>query len=236
MGLQLKTSPHGYSPNANVVAERGHYPFGEVWYETGQTDKWKFTSYERDAESDLDYAVHRYYSYRIGRFQTTEPCALTSSACSGATVSLRLFNPAQQSPAETNLYTYVVNNPLNRTDPEGLQWGCPWWDPWCGRGECHGYGRACWPGGGWGWAYFGFPVCREIRRKTPQWPGGSICPTGYKFIEEWECVGGAGCLPICLYVLRSKYTRECLAKADRVRCFGTIWPATSVFCHCCKKI
>ena len=27
----------------NKVGERGHYPFGEVWYESGQTDKWKFT-------------------------------------------------------------------------------------------------------------------------------------------------------------------------------------------------
>jgi len=137
-------------PDGSKCYDADYYPFGgERVYLNNCPDNYKFTGYERDAESDLDYAVHRYYSYRIGRFQTPEPCALTSSACSGATVSLRLFNPAQQSPAETNLYTYVVNNPLNRTDPEGLWWGCPWWDPWCGRGECHGYGRACWPGGGW---------------------------------------------------------------------------------------
>jgi len=129
-----------------IIGQQGHCPFGEMRYKTGQTDKWKFASYERDAESTLDYAVHRYYSYRIGRFQTTEPCALTSSACSGATVSLRLFNPAQQSPAETNLYTYVGNNPLNRTDPLGLQWWCFWGpcDPWGGFYGGGGWLAQCW--------------------------------------------------------------------------------------------
>src|SRR5215475_12027974 len=33
-----------------VVAQLGHYPFGESWYNTS-SDKHQFTSYERDAES-----------------------------------------------------------------------------------------------------------------------------------------------------------------------------------------
>ena len=44
----------------------GHLPFGESWYETGATDKWQFTTYERDgAESGLDYAVNRYYGSNV---------------------------------------------------------------------------------------------------------------------------------------------------------------------------
>jgi hypothetical protein len=39
-----------------VARTFGHYPFGEVWYETGTASKWKFTSYERDSESANDYS------------------------------------------------------------------------------------------------------------------------------------------------------------------------------------
>jgi RHS repeat-associated protein len=33
----------------------------------------KFTSYERDTETGLDYAFARYYSSRLGRFLFTDP-------------------------------------------------------------------------------------------------------------------------------------------------------------------
>jgi len=49
----------------NVNRTFGHLPFGETWYETGTAFKWKFTSYERDSESGLDYAVHRYDASRL---------------------------------------------------------------------------------------------------------------------------------------------------------------------------
>ncbi len=42
----------------------GHLPFGDTWYETGMTDQWKFTTYERDGESDLVYAIYRSYTSR----------------------------------------------------------------------------------------------------------------------------------------------------------------------------
>ena len=46
--------------SGNVIRSFGHFPFGEVWYETPATDKWKFTTYERDSESGLDYASARF--------------------------------------------------------------------------------------------------------------------------------------------------------------------------------
>src|SRR5262249_19603884 len=46
--------------NGNDVGQRGHFPFGETWYETGTTTKLKFTSYERDAQSGNDFAMARY--------------------------------------------------------------------------------------------------------------------------------------------------------------------------------
>jgi len=97
------------------VGERGHYPFGEVWYETGQTNKWKFTrstraahsgqaSYERDNESALDYAMFRYDSTRPGRFMTPDPVAGSIA-----------------DPQSLNRYAYTRNDPVNLVDPLGLE-------------------------------------------------------------------------------------------------------------------
>ncbi len=93
--------------NGNPVRTFGHYPFGEVWYETGTTSKWKFTSYERDAEGN-DYALARIYANRQGRFLSPDP--LTGS----------LSNPQS-----LNRYGYSQNDPMNLRDPSGLVtvWG-----------------------------------------------------------------------------------------------------------------
>jgi RHS repeat-associated protein len=53
--------------SGNVQYGGTHFPFGEG----GVSDKWAFTSYERD-ESGLDYAMFRYYSPRIGRFMSAD--------------------------------------------------------------------------------------------------------------------------------------------------------------------
>lgn len=98
--------------NASGVVSRtfGQFPFGEVWYETGTANKWKFTSYERDNESGLDYAVFRYNSPRLGRFTSPDPLA----------GSIR-------SPQSLNRYAYVGNDPINKIDPLGLKMFPDWW-------------------------------------------------------------------------------------------------------------
>ena len=68
----------------------------------------KFTGYERDSESGLDYARARYYSNIQGRFVSPDP--LLSSG-----------NPAF--PQSWNRYTYCLNNPQVLVDPNGLIWG-----------------------------------------------------------------------------------------------------------------
>jgi len=62
----------------------------------------KFTGYERDAETGLDFAQARYFSSTEGRF-TSADSLLGSLA----------------NPQSLNRYAYVVNNPLNSTDPTG---------------------------------------------------------------------------------------------------------------------
>jgi RHS repeat-associated protein len=101
------------------IGEQGHFSFGESWYSVSTTTKWQFTSYERDSESVLDYAMFRYQNARLGRFMTPDPLALLTS-CTGPKLTLRPFDPATQTPQEANLYSYVANDPINRTDPMGL--------------------------------------------------------------------------------------------------------------------
>jgi RHS repeat-associated protein len=86
-----------------VVGEQGHYPFGEFWYSSSTTTKWRFTSYERDAESANDYAIFRYHSNRLGRFLTPDPLAGSIA-----------------SPQSLNRYPCAVNDPVNLVDPLGL--------------------------------------------------------------------------------------------------------------------
>jgi RHS repeat-associated protein len=64
----------------------------------------QFTSKERDAETQLDYFLARYYSPVQGRFTSVDP------QNSGA------FAPDPQS---WNGYAYARNNPLKYTDPDG---------------------------------------------------------------------------------------------------------------------
>jgi RHS repeat-associated protein len=90
--------------SGTVVGEQGHYPFGEFWYSSSATTKWRFTSYERDSESGNDYAIFRYHSNRLGRFLTPDPIAGS------------VFNPQS-----LNRYAYVTNDPVNLIDPFGLQ-------------------------------------------------------------------------------------------------------------------
>lgn len=89
--------------SGNVAAQSGHFPLGETWYDTSTTTKWKFTSYERDAESGNDYAMARYYVNRLGRFNAPDPIAGSPS-----------------DPQTLNRYAYVRNDPMNGTDPTGL--------------------------------------------------------------------------------------------------------------------
>jgi len=70
-----------------------------------------FTGKERDSESGLDNFGARYYSSSMGRFMRPDPDNAGASA---------------HIPQSWNAYSYVLNNPINATDPTGL-W-CVWED------------------------------------------------------------------------------------------------------------
>jgi RHS repeat-associated protein len=115
------TSDHLGSPrittdqNGAIIARHDYQPFGEeiatsqryvgLGYDSDNVRK-KFTSYERDNESGLDYAQARMFGSSLGRF--TSPDAVF--------VNLERL----QSPHSLNLYIYARNNPLRYVDPSGL--------------------------------------------------------------------------------------------------------------------
>jgi RHS repeat-associated protein len=102
--------------SGNVIGRQAHLPYGEDFAESGTQQKHHFTSYERDAESWLDYAISRMYSSGLGRFMQSDPYR--------ASVGPR-------DPQSWNRYSYSRNDPVNRVDPvgfedlpAGLEWRC----------------------------------------------------------------------------------------------------------------
>ena len=101
-----------------VTSRRDFMPFGEqvysepsfrptsLKYNTGDDVRQKFTGYQKDEETQLDFAEARMYQNKHGRFTAIDPL---------------LASGKSPSPQTFNRYVYVMNNPLAFTDPSGLQ-------------------------------------------------------------------------------------------------------------------
>lgn len=103
------------SSDAGVnLGEEMYLPFGgERWSSISDSNHYKFTGKQRDAETGLDYFGARYYSSNMGRWlspdwsQATDPVPYADLG----------------DPQSLNLYGYVRNNPVFRVDLDGH--GCP---------------------------------------------------------------------------------------------------------------
>jgi RHS repeat-associated protein len=82
-------------------------PFGEKVQGRDDDDS-KFDGYVEDVATGLKYAEQRYYSSTLGRFMSPDPYEK----------SAHLANPNSW-----NRYAFVSNDPINRTDPHGLNDG-----------------------------------------------------------------------------------------------------------------
>jgi RHS repeat-associated protein len=102
LGTRLVTNP-----TTGVSFEQVTLPFGTALNaeSTGETNR-RFTSYDRSSATKLDYAVNRHYDAQQGRFTQVDPIGMRSVSLS--------------SPQTLNLYAYCTNDPINRTDPDGL--------------------------------------------------------------------------------------------------------------------
>lgn len=122
-GTRYSTPDHLGSPrvltnsSAGVVSRHDYMPFGEelgsgvggrtvgMGFSVLDGVRQKFTSYERDSESGLDFAEARFYSSNQGRFTSVDP--LMASAVTA-------------NPQTFNRYSYVGNSPLTQIDPTGM--------------------------------------------------------------------------------------------------------------------
>ncbi len=73
----------------------------------GDMVRQKFTAYERDQESSLDFARARMFESSVGRFTVPDPLGGAADT---------------KNPQTFNKYTYVGNNPMRFSDPSGLIW------------------------------------------------------------------------------------------------------------------
>jgi len=88
--------------SGSVLGRQSHLPFGEDFGESGSQEKHHFTSYDRDAELGSDYSVNRQYATSVGRFMRVDPKV-----------------GSLKSPQGLNRYAYVMNDSINRIDPDG---------------------------------------------------------------------------------------------------------------------
>jgi RHS repeat-associated protein len=106
------------SDDGQLVSYHDYYPFGDEHSPVAQEvpsgfdreDPLKFTGHERDYAGGMggedghavDYMHARYYNPNVGRFLSVDPVE---------------GNPSH--PQSWNRYAYVMNNPINGTDPTG---------------------------------------------------------------------------------------------------------------------
>jgi RHS repeat-associated protein len=130
----------GKTGSLSDVTRHDYLPFGEelyvnmgtnsirsttMGYGTGGTNdglRKKFTGYERDDETGLDFAQARYYSSRQGRFLSPDeftggPDELFDFADIAS--DNPTFYAEIEDPQSLNKYQYCYNSPLSNIDPDG---------------------------------------------------------------------------------------------------------------------
>ena len=89
----------------DVIRAYVYDAYGGITQETGTlANPFTYTGREFDVENGLYFYRARYYDAMSGRFLSTDPLGFSAG--------------------DSNLYRYVFNNPINLTDPLGLQVGC----------------------------------------------------------------------------------------------------------------
>jgi|GEM_PF-6665718 len=90
------------------IAPDTTYRTAALKYGVGDNVRQKFTGYERDEETGLDFAEARYYYNNHGRFTAVDPLLASGKSAN---------------PQTFNRYAYTMNRPLILTDSSGLQAG-----------------------------------------------------------------------------------------------------------------
>jgi len=93
------------------------YPYGDEITSTAN-DREKFATYTRDSYTGFDYANQRFFASTNGRFNTSDQYMAKAKGAN---------DPA--TPSSWNRYAYVLGDPVNNADPQGLfvtpcDWDC----------------------------------------------------------------------------------------------------------------
>jgi RHS repeat-associated protein len=104
-GSLANTSHHDYLPFGEELSAGQGLRTAQQGYTINDNVRQHFTGYEADGESGLNFAHARYQSSAQGRFTSADPFRASMTVVD---------------PQSFNRYTYVVNNPVNLTDPTGL--------------------------------------------------------------------------------------------------------------------
>jgi RHS repeat-associated protein len=112
-----------------VVWAADYLPFGQADVTVAAVENnLRFAGQYYDNETGLHYNYWRYYDPKVGRYLRADPIGLEGGA---------------------NLYSYVLNNPINKSDPLGL---CSKDCPYCPGGAWNSFSlvavSAFWGGGG----------------------------------------------------------------------------------------
>jgi RHS repeat-associated protein len=112
------------------VSSEIYDPWGQRWATSGSLLDERFAGIDnvRDAESGLDQTPNRMFASSYGRWLSPDPLAGDVT-----------------NPQSLNRYASVMNNPINFTDPTGLQQGQT---SWTGNCTPYGYTSGCNWGGG----------------------------------------------------------------------------------------
>jgi RHS repeat-associated protein len=90
----------------NTVATYTYDEFGRVVSKSGTLDQpFQFSTKYYDQQTGLNYYGYRFYSPALGRWINRDPLGEEGGV---------------------NLYGFVGNNPVNKTDPLGLKWSQSW--------------------------------------------------------------------------------------------------------------
>ena len=160
--------------SSGTVIYRAEFdPHGQMLYEwqsSGQTylNSHKFTGYERDWATNLNYAKARTYNHHRARFLQPDPLGLGAADSSD--------------PQSLNLYSYVGNDAMNFVDPDGLN-----------ARMCFGYNVFLSEDGGESWRIIGFiPIfCWDVGGGEGGGSGGGGGEAGGRGGDRSAGAGGA---------------------------------------------
>ncbi len=99
-----------------------YYPYGDIRLDEKSgtfSEQRKYAGHEYDADTGLSYMNARYYNGKIGRFVSEDPAYLLIGDQSFKDKYKRTLEMHLSDPQSLNSYSYVNNNPLKWTDPDG---------------------------------------------------------------------------------------------------------------------